>query len=34
MHDFRIVVFDANGNRRNDILWEQRPNLEHELAGL
>jgi cytochrome oxidase Cu insertion factor (SCO1/SenC/PrrC family) len=34
MHDFRIVVFDENGNRRSDILWEQRADLERELAGL
>ena len=34
MHDFRIVVFGADGNRKNDISWEQRLNLERELAGL
>jgi cytochrome oxidase Cu insertion factor (SCO1/SenC/PrrC family) len=34
MHDFRIVVFDADGNRKRDILWEQFPDLERELAGL
>jgi cytochrome oxidase Cu insertion factor (SCO1/SenC/PrrC family) len=34
MHDFRIVIFDANGNRKRDILWDQFPDLERELAGL
>jgi len=34
MHDFRIVVFDSDGTRKSDILWEQRGNLERELAGL
>jgi cytochrome oxidase Cu insertion factor (SCO1/SenC/PrrC family) len=34
MHDFRIVIFDANGNRKQDVLWEQFPDLERELAGL
>ena len=34
MHDFRIVVFDADGNRKRDILWEQFPDLERELDGL
>ena len=34
MHDFRIVLFDADGNRKRDILWEQFPDLERELNGL
>jgi cytochrome oxidase Cu insertion factor (SCO1/SenC/PrrC family) len=34
MHDFRIVIFDADGNRKRDVLWEQFPDLERELAGL
>jgi protein SCO1/2 len=34
MHDFRIVLFDADGNRKRDILWEQFPDLERELDGL
>ena len=34
MHDFRIVVFDADGNRKRDILWDQVPDLERVLAGL
>jgi len=34
MHDFRIVVFDADGNRKRDILWEQFPDLERALDGL
>jgi cytochrome oxidase Cu insertion factor (SCO1/SenC/PrrC family) len=34
MHDFRIVVFDAQGQRKHDILWEQFPDLEAALDGL
>jgi cytochrome oxidase Cu insertion factor (SCO1/SenC/PrrC family) len=34
MHDFRIVIFDADGRRKRDILWEQSPDLERELDGL
>jgi hypothetical protein len=34
MHDFRIVVFDAQGERKHDILWEQFPDLEAALDGL
>jgi cytochrome oxidase Cu insertion factor (SCO1/SenC/PrrC family) len=34
MHDFRIVVFDADGKRKRDILWDQFPDLERELDGL
>jgi cytochrome oxidase Cu insertion factor (SCO1/SenC/PrrC family) len=34
MHDFRIVLFDADGKRKRDILWEQFPDLERELDGL
>lgn len=34
MHEFRIVLFDADGNRKRDILWEQFSDLERELAGL
>jgi cytochrome oxidase Cu insertion factor (SCO1/SenC/PrrC family) len=34
MHDFRIVVFDADGQRKRDILWEQASDLERELDGL
>jgi len=36
MHDFRIVVFDADGNRMRDILWEEssEADLERDLAGL
>ncbi len=34
MHDFRIVIFDAQGNRKRDLLWEQFPDLESELDGL
>lgn len=33
MHDFRIVLFDANGNRKHDVLWDLFPDLESELAG-
>jgi len=29
-----LSVFDADGNRKRDILWEQFPDLERELAGL
>jgi len=36
MHDFRIVMFDADGNRIRDILWDgtSESDLEHDLAGL
>jgi cytochrome oxidase Cu insertion factor (SCO1/SenC/PrrC family) len=34
MHDFRIVIFDGDGNRKRDILWEQSRDLERELDGL
>jgi protein SCO1 len=34
MHDFRIVVFDADGKRERDILIDRVPDLERELAGL
>jgi len=34
MHDFRIVIFDADGNRKRDIVWEQSPDLERALDGL
>ncbi len=34
MHDFRIVIFDADGNRKRDVLWEQFPDLERDLDGL
>jgi hypothetical protein len=34
LHDFRIVVFDADGRRRRDILWEQLGDLERQVAGL
>ena len=34
MHDFRIVLFDADGKRIRDVFWDQFPDLERELAGL
>jgi protein SCO1 len=34
MHDFRIVLFDAEGRRKRDILWEPSMDLEHALADL
>lgn len=34
MHDFRIVVFDADGRRRKDILWDPSMDLEAILADL
>jgi cytochrome oxidase Cu insertion factor (SCO1/SenC/PrrC family) len=34
MHDFRIVIFDADGKRKRDVLWDQFPDLERELDGL
>lgn len=34
MHDFRIVIFDADGNRKSDVLWEGSADLERELDGL
>jgi cytochrome oxidase Cu insertion factor (SCO1/SenC/PrrC family) len=33
MHDFRIVLFDAQGNRKRDVLWDTFPDLERELEG-
>jgi hypothetical protein len=34
MHDFRIVVFDAEGRRLKDIFWDPSVDLEGALAGL
>ena len=34
MHDFDIVIFDADGKRKRDIRWEQASDLERELDGL
>jgi cytochrome oxidase Cu insertion factor (SCO1/SenC/PrrC family) len=34
MHDFRIVIFDADGKRKRDILWDELPDLERDLDDL
>jgi cytochrome oxidase Cu insertion factor (SCO1/SenC/PrrC family) len=34
MHDFRIVIFDADGNRKRDIQVGEFPDLERALDGL